>query len=296
MRNTHQQRERSPFFQCYADDWLVGTRDLPDDQCRLLMDFMNLFWSLKGQVTHDKFATYMRWDVRKFRRCLKALIDAGKIDLLSDGRLTNGKMEGQISALKARREAHTDKCGVGGTSPELSPNLQAKSDVKLPEKSTKSTIEPRKLKDPYPYREEREERKIDFSPPANSVVVAAREENAGGLEGLNGATTEILETVAAWVNPLLPDRSTATRFVGTLVASHGSAAVKTGFAALAAKLASGDLVARPLPLMAKMVADAANRPDGVSRPANGRGRGSEIAARVIAENRARTEAAPERLQ
>ena len=72
------------------------------------------------------------------------------------------------------------------------------------------------------------------------------------IEGLNGTSLLMRVKVAKWINPLQPDYRTAQHWLTTTVQAYGGEAVKEAFAAVETKMASDDVVAAPLKLMAKI--------------------------------------------
>jgi hypothetical protein len=80
---------------------------------------------------------------------------------------------------------------------------------------------------------------ISIAIPDPEPIPASVEQEAthDRLAGLNGARTEIVETLAVWLSPYAPDTQTAEGWLATACALHGS------------KLAQGDVIARPVPLL-----------------------------------------------
>jgi hypothetical protein len=92
---------------------------------------------------------------------------------------------------------------------------------------------------------------ISIAIPDPEPIPASVEQEAthDRLAGLNGARTEIVETLAVWLSPYAPDTQTAEGWLATACALHGSATVKRAFGELRSKLAQGDVIARPVPLL-----------------------------------------------
>lgn len=80
------------------------------------------------------------------------------------------------------------------------------------------------------------------------------------LAGLNGATHEIVNGMAKWLNCVMPDRETARRIIGKNVALYGGAAVKDAYADLETKMAAGDVIASPLKAFTSFCQTAARNP------------------------------------
>jgi len=76
---------------------------------------------------------------------------------------------------------------------------------------------------------------------------AARE---GG--GLNGSAAVIVEKLAGWINPMMPDRRTAQGALENLIKYYTAPVVRDSFAELEAKILHGDIIARPIPYLTKV--------------------------------------------
>lgn len=89
------------------------------------------------------------------------------------------------------------------------------------------------------------------------------EPSAGGggqeVDGLNGATSLIVNKLAGWINSMMPDKRTAKGSLERLVALYGSEAVKAGFAELEGKMDHGDIIAKPIPYLTNAVIRHANK-------------------------------------
>lgn len=83
-------------------------------------------------------------------------------------------------------------------------------------------------------------------------IETARDAGAGEVQGLNGATSHIVEILAGWINPMMPDYKTAKGWLESSVSMYGGVVVRDSFAELEAKVFQGDIVARPIPLLTKI--------------------------------------------
>lgn len=64
--------------------------------------------------------------------------------------------------------------------------------------------------------------------------------------GLNGTTHTLIERLAGWINPAMPDRVTARASLENLVKMYPPDIVRDGFAHIEAKILSGDIVPTPI--------------------------------------------------
>lgn len=243
---------RRPFFHFFADDWLSGTRSLPDDQKALYVDFCALQWTLKGRLTAETLRLHLRWDPRKLRRCLDALIEVGKIEILAHGALSNPKMAQLIDEFQNRSYAqdapHTESPNYPPTSVGHTPEVQDKSEQSIPESSMKSTNDAHLGFYPDTIYQNKTERlppqpasTIEENPPFETAETGWR---AGGGRGFNLSDLKTLEATLG----------------ETLRRLHGDAAWAAGFGEFAAKLADGEPIAKPAKLLAALVLARATRP------------------------------------
>lgn len=92
-------------------------------------------------------------------------------------------------------------------------------------------------------------------------------QSGGEILGLNGATSLIVNKLAGWINPMMPDHRTARASVENFVGLYGSDVVRDAFAKLEAKNLHGDLVARPIPYLASECARLKVGKDKPKKPA-----------------------------
>lgn len=89
------------------------------------------------------------------------------------------------------------------------------------------------------------------------------------LAGLNGAKSLVVDQLAKWINPLIPDQQTAERALTTQITLFGGEVVKRAFGELQAQIDSGGLVGRPIVVLNKICqrikADPQKRPSKPSR-------------------------------
>jgi len=74
----------------------------------------------------------------------------------------------------------------------------------------------------------------------------APESGGGDIPDLNGATAIVVEKLAGWIRPSMPDRVTARATLENLVKIYSPGIVRDSFAHLEAKMLSGDIVPSPI--------------------------------------------------
>ncbi len=81
----------------------------------------------------------------------------------------------------------------------------------------------------------------EISPPAGIQVVQAPDASGPGREigALNGATAQIVNDIASWINPYVPDYELAFNQVKQAVTAYGAEAVRDGYMELKADHADG---------------------------------------------------------
>jgi hypothetical protein len=88
--------------------------------------------------------------------------------------------------------------------------------------------------------------------PSQPSSRASAKAGVGEVEGINGATSLIVNKLAGWINPMMPDHRTARGWLESSVAMYGGVVVRDSFAELEAKVLQGDVIARPIPLLTRI--------------------------------------------
>lgn len=70
-----------------------------------------------------------------------------------------------------------------------------------------------------------------------------------GVVGLNGSAAMIVERLAGWINPMMPDKRTAQGALESLIKLYTAPIVRDSFAELEAKILHGDIIAKPIPYL-----------------------------------------------
>jgi hypothetical protein len=105
----------------------------------------------------------------------------------------------------------------------------------------------------------------------NNNTLASSESVVGtALAGLNGAQHLMVEQLATWINPITPDRITASRSLTTQISIFGAPIVKQAFGELQAQIDSGDLINRPIPVFNRICQRIQSK-GGKGAPASGKG-------------------------
>jgi uncharacterized protein YdaU (DUF1376 family) len=267
-----------PWFALDAQDWLNGTKRLSAASQGVYMRLLTVMWLRKARLPNDISELAAETDInpKQMRKCLAELISKGKIT--DDGEtIGNPRMDRDIEAILARsttakkREAakRAGKTTVDQSSinPRSIANVSTINRECIDDKSSiidTESVKNQGLKKQTETTEtiyierERERNKEENSQLATPRSVAASE-RAEELEGLNGATTEIVRGLARWLNPMMPDQDTAKRVLARDVAIYGPQAVKDGYADLATAVDANDPISNPLKAFNGFVKRAAER-------------------------------------
>lgn len=279
------------YVQWQLADYITGTQGMTVDQEGVYMRFLVRLYD-RGQAFPDDdrmMARVMGMDMRPWRRIKLQLIDMGKI-LIKNGSLTNSRFERerQKRAAELRKQAEKTreywekKRAEKDTSDELPANFRETSGELPSEVSRKVPKKSNEINenDKHPIRHTREsrvqslkeERKKD-NPPQNPESDAASECGGGDHSGLNGSAALIVQKLAAWINPIMPDKRTAQGALDSLIRLYTAPVVRDSFAELEAKILHGDIIARPIPYLTSACQRRAAAPPGKAPPVDQRLKG-----------------------
>jgi uncharacterized protein YdaU (DUF1376 family) len=269
----HQQSDRSPYFQFFADDWISGTLGMTFEERGFFVQVLAFQWARKASLPLNLLPAMMATDPRTCRRLVGRLIALGKLSA-EEGMVSNARMNEMLSGRRNRSnsQAHDDNLSpdFGPTLPQSPAKVEAKSDTTIAENSTISTKPPQQKKYPLPlpYPDSKK-----FPPqPASSCEGNLRtsEPAASGWRAGGGGIFDLrdLKTLEAALGPML-------------AALHGEAAWRAGLGEFAAKLTDGEPVHKPAKLLAALVLARASGAAASRQETN-----RERTNRLVAEGRA----------
>lgn len=99
-----------PWFKCFQDAWLEGTRNLKPEQRGIYFDCLCLLYKFGTPLKRDdKWMSHqLHVPVRTWQRLKRELIASGKLVEI-DGALSNARAEKEVAAQHAVREKTADK-------------------------------------------------------------------------------------------------------------------------------------------------------------------------------------------
>ena len=231
---------RKPFFMFFADDYLAGTRGLKDDQARFYIDCLALMWSRQSglPVNRHRMARLHGCSSRKSRRLTKELLAEGKLVIINRT-ILNNRMAAQLEITESLPEVSKE---FDESLQQVCRKFARNFSKKLNEINTKKSSIPEPYPEPYPERKQTPSKQPDS-------VTETQADSDNPLAGLNGATDLVIADLARWINPTFPDTITARGSLETNLKLFGAPIVKRAYGELKAKIDSGDLIARPIPLL-----------------------------------------------
>lgn len=257
---TSSRKGRFPFFKFYPRDWLESTRHMTLEERGAYIDVICILMEMEGHLASDD--DWMRHQLhipkQRWRKMKARLIEHDKIRV-EDGKIVNDRCVKELADLMGKREQNSKNIEkrwkkVREKSEESSKKVETFS-AEFSEKVNENNdgddtnVSLRAL---AKTKTKSEERKKDNHPPNPEPTAARGKAGVGEIEGLNGATSHIVGTLAGWINPMMPDRITAKGWLDSSVAMYGGVVVRDSFAELEAKVMQGDVVARPIPLLTKI--------------------------------------------
>jgi uncharacterized protein YdaU (DUF1376 family) len=281
------------FIDLHLGDWLGGLNGL---SCEIEGAYIRFLVRLyqHGKPFQDddrELAARMNMSIRVWRRLRDELVSRGKI-VSRNGCLTNKRFEEERLKRSAQIKKQADAARGRWQKQRTSDEVFAETHQNFSETSTKisenSSCKTSKINElssgqpmpPFSHTHSHTQKEEDNTPPPSVPVAGgARVEE---VTGLNGATVLMVETLAAWMCPMMPKRREAREWLGNTVQIFGSDVVKSAFADMQAKHAHGDIVARPIPLMTKICqrkeAEAKSRREAPLPAANRARMGGEVSS------------------
>lgn len=241
-----------PWYKRFPEDYRRGTRKLSLAARGAYSDILDMIFMQGGPIPDDNKWIACELHVRAWQwlRIRQELFAAGKLILTPEG-ITNARAEQEIASrtlakeaksLKPRssnvvsiqraRNSHTTRTATRtqvelGFSPLPNEIKGGKhTDLELDTELDKKEGTKLATKNPYPIVPET-------------------------LASLNGAQELIIDQLATWINPLMPDKITAARTLTTQITLYGAPVVKQAFSELRSQIDSGDLVGRPIVVLNK---------------------------------------------
>lgn len=249
-------KRRFPYFKFYPRDWLEATRGMSLEERGAYIDFICLFMEAEGDLADDDnwIRHQMHVPKQRWRKMKSKLIEHGKISIQGD-RLVNERCLRELDDLMAK-------------SSQNSKNIQKRWE-KVGEKSQQSS----KKVETFPAEKSKKSNKINEDDDTNvsrharvttdsdtdlekerkkelpTTEPSPRESGGGSYSGLNGSASMIVEKLAGWINPMMPDKRTAQGALDSLVKLYTAPVVRDGFAELEGKILHGDIIAKPIPYL-----------------------------------------------
>lgn len=261
------------YIQLHLGDYVKETAEMTPEQEGIYARFL-VYLHRNGKPFSDndiKIAKLLRLSTRIWRRVKETLIGLGMI-IARNGCLTNEwfEKERQKRAAEIRKRAAAANArwhGKGAEHPMVAPTIaptvgrnNEKSSGKFSVNSTEKTSEINETAMQVHMQMGGDMHMLSYNlnpitvkkeNPGASESVAAAEPLLPQIEGFNGATTLMVTKIAKWMNPNAPAYVEARQWLVNTAQIYGNEVVRDAFAAMEAKAASGDIVAKPLVFMAK---------------------------------------------
>lgn len=252
------------YVQWHLADYITGTEGMSPEQEGIYIRFLvRLYDRGKPFPDDDRFmATIMSLDVRRWRRVKCDLVRFGKVTVRSGG-LTNPRFERerQKRAVELQKQADATRLYWEKKRAEKAPSEESRGEV-----GAKSAGSPREVRAIYrekpnkinesgkhPNQQTRDQRLDTREKEEKDNTTTSLQEAACGrgneVAELNGATFVIQTKIAKWIRPYEPDYRTARDWMTNACQIYGGEVVRDAFAAMEAKIASGDVIGAPLKLM-----------------------------------------------
>ncbi len=230
---------RPSYTRFYASKWRSGTLMLTLEEEGLYIRFSAYQMECGQPIPLDwkEGARLLCVQPLKYRKNIDALIIRGLVISTPEGLICERAMLEFKRASKSVEGDKQDPPTNSGTNRDTYPGTNRGTMGVEAKNDESNQCESRN-------RREEEEKKED-----SHHASVEQDATPDRLACLNGARTEIVETLAVWLSPYAPDIRTAEGWLSTACALHGSDVVKRAFGELRAKLVQGDVIARPVPLL-----------------------------------------------
>lgn len=230
---------RPSYARFYASKWRSGTLMLTLEEEGLYIRVSAYQMECGQPIPKDwkEGARLLCVQPLKYRKTVDALIAKGKLVSTPEGIICQRAIDEFKRASKGVDGDKSNPPTNPDTYPDTNPVCNPVS------MGVEAKIDQQNQTD-FPKRREEEEKKEDNHKPAS-----VEQDAAGVLACLNGARFEMIETLAHWVSPYSPDRQTAKGWLESTCGIYGGETVKSAYAELKAKIAQGDVIARPIPLL-----------------------------------------------
>lgn len=134
----------------YADEWITGTIDLDLAERGMFITACCLIYSRGGPVLPGMLRSVCHEDLRTYNRCLKRLLDLGKLDL-KDGYLSNKRCLSELQ--RAANRSVTGEQNVSKRWKKINENNDTTSETVLPVGNANYQLPTEKKKESSPIGE-----------------------------------------------------------------------------------------------------------------------------------------------